>query len=96
MSVILSQKNSRAGQGLGSRNTNRAFQGSMDEVRFARTRKIELGRLSGIRRLSNSVQVAWVREARIMGAELAGYILGIGERARELGSTNSSNISELF
>ena len=46
MSCISSQMNSLTVQGLGSRSTNRVFQGSMDRARFAWTRKIELGRSS--------------------------------------------------
>ena len=46
MSCISSQMNSLTGQVLGPGSTNRVFQGSMNLVRFARTRKVELGRSS--------------------------------------------------
>ena len=48
MSCISSQMNSLTGQGLGLRNANHVFQGSVDRVRFARTRKIEVGKSSEI------------------------------------------------
>ena len=44
MSCISSKMNSQMGQGLGPRSPYRVVWGSMDQVRFAGTRKIELGR----------------------------------------------------
>ena len=48
MSCILSQMNSLTGQGLGLKSQYRVVRGSMDQVSFAGTRKIELRRSSEV------------------------------------------------
>ena len=48
MSCILSQMNSMTGQGLGPKSQYRVVRGSMDQVSFAGTRKIELRRSSEV------------------------------------------------
>ena len=48
MRCISSRMNSLPGQAFGPRSPYRVVRGSMDQVRFAGTRKIELGRLSKI------------------------------------------------
>ena len=48
MSCIASQKNSQTGQGLVPRSPYRVVRGSIDQVRFTATRKIDLGRSSEV------------------------------------------------
>ena len=48
MSCILSQMNSLTGQGLGPNSLHRVVRGSIDQVSFAGTRKIELRRSSEV------------------------------------------------
>ena len=59
MSCTSSQMNILMGQGLGPRNTNREVQSSLDRVKLAQTRKIELGRSGEVLpRSRNPAQVA--------------------------------------
>ena len=46
MNCTSSQKNSQTGQGLGPRSSYRVVRGSIDQVRYTGTRKINLGRSS--------------------------------------------------
>ena len=61
----------------------------MDQVRFAGTigrwNLIDLVKYTS--RLRNPAQVAQARKAHIRGAQVAGCISGIGERAREIRSS---------
>ena len=60
MSFISSQMNSRTFQAFGLMSPYHAFRGSMNQVRFVLTRKIELGRSSEVHTLllRNPAQVA--------------------------------------